>query len=167
MTRRPSPAAAKAIDLSRFTILQAIAEPRLFAPWFKDRRTWAAWFTFLRVLFGLPMGDDDLKLYRECTGRDEPPPSAFLEAWLIVGRRGGKSMVLALIAVFLAVFRDWSRYMVPGERTVIIVIATDKRQARAIFRYARALLTVPVLKGMVAYADKETIELTYGLSIEI
>jgi hypothetical protein len=31
-------------------------------------------------------------------------------AQLIVGRPGGKSMILALIAVYLAVFRDWRPY---------------------------------------------------------
>jgi hypothetical protein len=159
---------ATSVDLSAYTILDAIGEPDLFAPWFKDRRTWSRWFTFLRALFGLPMDDDDLVVWRNCTGRDKPPSAAFVEAWLVVGRRGGKSMILALIAVFLAVFRDWSRYMVPGERTVIVVIATDKKQAKAIFNYAKALLTlVPVLKPLVASTDREAIELTNGISIEI
>jgi hypothetical protein len=54
--------------------------------------------------------------------------------------------MLALVAVFLACFRDWQRYLAPGERATIMVIATDRRQARVIFRYIRALLTmVPML----------------------
>jgi hypothetical protein len=54
--------------------------------------------------------------------------------------------MLALVAVFLACFRDWQPYLAPGERATIMVIATDRRQARVIFRYIRALLTmVPML----------------------
>jgi hypothetical protein len=39
---------------------------------------------------------------------DTPPSDGVTEAWLICGRRAGKSFVLALIAVYLAIFRDWS-----------------------------------------------------------
>jgi hypothetical protein len=78
------------------------------------------------------MPADDLALYRRCTGRDEPPPGAAREAWLVVGRRGGKSMVLALIAVFLACFCDWAPFLSPGERGTIMVLAADRRQARTI-----------------------------------
>ncbi len=31
-------------------LLQAIADPNLFAPWFKDRATWQAWFAFVAAL---------------------------------------------------------------------------------------------------------------------
>ena len=117
------------------TIVDAIADPNLFARWFRDRETWRAWFVFLRALFGLPMSADDLALYRQCTGRDDPPPGGAREAWLVVGRRGGKSMVLALIAVFLACFCDWAPFLSPGERGTIMVLAADRRQARTIYRY--------------------------------
>ncbi len=76
----------------------------------------------------------DWALFQECTGRDDRPAGGFHEAWLCVGRRGGKSIVLALIAVFLATFVDWSPYLSPGERGTVMVIATDRRQSRVIFR---------------------------------
>jgi hypothetical protein len=53
--------------------------------------------------------------FRECTGRAEPPAGGFDEAWLVCGRRAGKSFILALIACYLAVFRDWRPYLAPGE----------------------------------------------------
>ena len=65
--------------------LGACADPNLFARWFRDRDTWRAWFVFLRAPFGLPMTADDLALYKECTGRDEPPAGGAKEAWLVVG----------------------------------------------------------------------------------
>src|SRR5579862_2829464 len=103
------------------SIIEACYDPELFAPWFRDRTTWAAWFSFLRALFGLPMSDADKALFQQCTGRSDQP-GGFREAWLICGRRGGKSFVLALIAVFLATFIDWMPCLAPGERGTIMIV---------------------------------------------
>jgi hypothetical protein len=53
-------------------------------------------------------------LYATCTGREELSEDGFREAWLICGRRAGKSFVLALIAAYLAIFKDWRPYFEPG-----------------------------------------------------
>jgi hypothetical protein len=127
-----------------------------FAPWFRKPATWAAWRVFLAVLFGLPIADKDLDLFRRCSGLDAPPSGGIIEAWLVCGRRAGKSFILALIAVYLAVFRDWSEYLAPGERGTVKVIACDRKQARVIHRYCRALLTkVPAIAGLVERDDDE------------
>lgn len=55
------------------TILDAMADAKLFAPWFRNRATWLAWSALLAALFGLPLTDEQLAIYRECTGRDSPP----------------------------------------------------------------------------------------------
>ena len=124
------------------TILDAVADDKLFAPWFRDRATWNAWFTLLAALFGLPLNEEQLEIHRVCTGRDSPPTEPASEAFLICGRRGGKSFVLALIAVYLAAFHDYRRHLAPGERGTVLVIATDRKQARTIFR-TRASDTSP------------------------
>jgi hypothetical protein len=150
------------------TIVEAIGDDQLFARWFRDRDTWRAWFAFLAALFGLPLTPDQLDLYRRCTGRAEPPTGAATEAWLICGRRAGKSFVLALIAVFLACFRSYAEFLGPGERGTVMVIATDRRQARTIFRYARALIThTPMLSGMLERETAESLDLNNGVTIEV
>jgi hypothetical protein len=53
-------------------IIEAAADPNLFAPWFRDRATWRAWFAFLRALFGLPLSPDDRSIFTQCTGRARP-----------------------------------------------------------------------------------------------
>ena len=151
----------------RVTIIEACNDKALFAGWFKDRKTWAAWFVVLKALFGLPMNDADLVLFKQHTGRTASPSNGFREAWLCIGRRGGKSRILALIAVFLATFVNWASYLSPGEIGVIVIIATDRRQARVIFKYIRALLKVPMLAKMVEHATDEAIDLKNGLRIEI
>jgi hypothetical protein len=151
------------------TPLDAMDDPRLWRGWFRDPETWRAWRIFLKVLFGLALGaPDEFELYRECTGRVSPPASGFTEAWLIVGRRGGKSLILSLIACFLAVFRDWRPYLSPGEVGTIKIIATDRRQARVIHRYCRALLTkVPAFAELVERDTDDEIALTNSVTIEI
>jgi len=150
--------------------MAACEDADVFGAWFRRPATWAAWFAFLRVLFGLPMSEADWALFRRCTGRDDRPSGGFREAWLVCGRRGGKSIMLALIAVYLATFYDWSAYLAPGERgtVMVMVIATDRKQARVIFRYLRAFITrVPMLAGLVEREAAEAIDLLNGVTLEI
>ena len=150
------------------TILDAMADENLFAPWFRDPGTWAAWRAFLAALFGLPMSVDMAELYRRCTGRSEPPTVPQTEASLVVGRRGGKSFILAMISVYLSTCRDWRQYLAPGERGTVMVIATDRRQARVIFRYIVALIEgVPMLAALIERATNETIDLAGYIPIEV
>jgi hypothetical protein len=152
----------------RFTILDAVGDRNLFAPWFKDKASWQAWFAFLRALFALPLTAEQLALYRDCTGRVAPPTSAATEGWLICGRRSGKSFTLALVAVYLAAFHTYRQYLAPGERGTVMIIAADRKQARVIFRYIRALLTkVPMLSRMVERETAEAFDLNNAVSIEV
>ena len=89
-------------------------------------------------LFALPMSESDLEIFRACTGRQTPSVSAVREAWMVVGRRGGKSRIAAFLAVFCACFRRYA--LAPGERGVVMVIAADRRQARVVMRYVVGLL---------------------------
>jgi hypothetical protein len=150
------------------TLLDAIRDDNLFAPWFKNDATWSAWLTFLAALFALPMTEEQLAVYRDATGRSAPPTTPASEAWLICGRRGGKSFMLALIAVFLACFKDYRRYLSRGERGVIMVIAADRKQARVIFGYMRALLNeVPMLAELVERETADAFDLRNRVSVEV
>jgi hypothetical protein len=149
--------------------IETMREPALFARWFKDPTTWVCWTVFLSALFGLPIDPAGLEIFLQCTGRTLPPAGAFNEAWLIVGRRGGKSIILALIAVYLAVFKDWSGRLVPGERGTVLIIAADRKQARVIFRYLTAMITeTPLIADLVdGEVTQERVDLKNGISIEI
>jgi hypothetical protein len=48
-----------------------------------------------------------------------------------------------------------------------MVIATDRRQARVIFRYVRALLRIPMLAALVERETADAIVLSNGIAIEI
>jgi hypothetical protein len=149
------------------SIIEATEDPVLFARWFRKRETWASWFAFLKVLFGLPMSGAELETFRSCTGRTTPPNGITREAHLICGRRAGKSFVLALTAVYLSSFVDWRGCFSPGERGTIMVIAADRKQARTIFRYILALLKVRLLAGLVERSGAEFIDLNNCVTVEI
>jgi hypothetical protein len=76
--------------------------------------SWQAWRVVLKAIFGLPMSHAELAVYRTLTARLAAPERAFREIWLIVGRRGGKSMIAALIAVYQTTCRNFE--LAPGER---------------------------------------------------
>jgi hypothetical protein len=149
------------------TVADAIADPSLFGPWFRDRDTWRAWMAFLAALFGLPMTADQMGIFTECTGRARAPSAPSREAWLACGRRAGKSFILALTAVFLACFRDYLPFLSPGERATIRLMASDRDQSRVIFRYISALLTdIPMLAALVERTTADSIDLTNRVTIE-
>ena len=148
-------------------ILAALDDPALFGPHFRGA-TWMAWRAFLAALFALPMDAAALALYTAHTGRQAAPTVPFREAALVIGRRGGKSRVLALLGVFLACFRDYAPHLAPGEVATVAIIAADRRQARSIFRFASGLLgAVGMLRGMVADETNDSITLNNGVVIEV
>lgn len=150
------------------TILEAIDDPNLFGPWFKNPASWAAWRVFLKAVFALRMDSAEFQQYRRLTNRIAPPSTQVEEAWLVVGRRGGKSFITSLIAVYLACFRDYTPYLQPGERATVMILAADRKQARVILRYVTALLQgVPMLAKMIENETAESIDLTNRVSIEI
>ena len=88
---RVDPVTGQLIEAAKvLSIIDACQHEQLFGAWFKDRESWAAWFTFLRVMFGLPLDKAGLELFQQCTARGAPSPGGYLETSLIVGRRGGK-----------------------------------------------------------------------------
>ena len=148
-------------------IIQACRDPKVFGPFFRGP-TWEPWFVFLAALFALPMTPDQLEIYKQFTGRTMPPAHPLCEAWLCIGRRGGKSFILAVIAVYLACFCDWRPFLGPGEVATIMIIARDRRQARVIKRFITGLLhNVPMLKPTIESETAEIIQLRNHVSIEI
>jgi hypothetical protein len=148
-------------------IIQALDNDDLFAQHFRGD-TWKPWRAFLKALFGLPMADTDLELFRHHTGRTEPPATPSTEAAVVTGRRGGKSRMLALIATYLSTFRDYTQYLAPGEVATCAIIAADRRQARSIFRFVMGLLeSVPMLGAMIEDSTAERIVLSNRVVIEI
>ena len=109
----------------------------------------------------------DLALFKQCTGRTAPSPDGYTEAWLICGRRGGKSKVLAALAVWISCFKDWRPHLSRGEVGVVAVIARDREQAKVIFNYIRGMLDPPILFDQVLNMTRRSIELRHSVVVEV
>jgi hypothetical protein len=149
-------------------IIQAIEDPKLLRPFFRDLGTWRAWLIYLRGLFGLPIEGDDRRLFLDCTGLTEAPKEKIRESYVIAGRRAGKSFISAVIAVYLSCFIDWKPYLSPGETGWIFILSVDKMQSRIIRDYIKAILNgCRFLKKLIRKETSEEIELSNGVTIAI
>jgi len=155
---------------SQPTIIDAIHSPKLFGalPRFKKLHTWTSWIVVLKAIFGLRMSDDDQVIFKQCTDRESPPPNGAKETYIIVGRRGGKSFVSALIGVFIGCFFSFVEYLTTGERGVVLILAVDKAQAKVVFNYARGIIdAIPALRRMVTAWRADEVELSNDITIAV
>ena len=89
--------------------------------------------------------DGRLAIFQKHTGRTIPPMNGSKESFIICGRRGGKSFMTALIAVFIAAFGDFKDYVTLGESLAVVCLARDRDQAKIVYRYIRSILhAIPI-----------------------
>ncbi len=153
---------------------QACRDPHLFGPWFSED-TWrppqGVWSVIDKAAFGEPLDDFERMLFTTITGRDEPPAAPVKELWIIAGRRSGKDVKAASIAVYLATvgaeLHNFAQYLKPGERGVVQLLAVDNDQAKVCLGYLRAMLDQPMLAKLVKKNTADGVELTNRIAIEI
>jgi hypothetical protein len=149
-------------------VVEAIYNPNLFRPYFKDLSSWSSWITLLKVLSNVPLSDLELALYQSCTARETPPEGFIKELWCVTGRRSGKSFVSAIVAVFTGLFVDFSKYLSKGEPGIIQVVASDKAQAGVVLKYVKGILRdSPIFSQYVVSELAESVELSTGIVIEV
>jgi len=144
-------------------VLEALRDPNIFGSLaaFRDLRTWRAWIVFLKVVYGLPLDDDELGIFQVRTGRIAPRPGGYSEAVCIVGRQSGKSQIAAMIADFEAACAIGARGL------YAVLVAQDARAAiRTLFGYAvEPFDASPMLQNLVVARTAESLTLTNGLTI--
>jgi hypothetical protein len=129
--------------------------------------------TLLRAVYGLPLrGDEQLDLWRACTGRAiyAPPDGGWGEVTVIAGARAGKdSRIAAPIAVYEALLGGHEERLSRGERGVIPLVASNARQARVAFHYVSDYLQVPGLRGEIddVLPGRAEITLKNGLALSV
>lgn len=109
---------------------------------------------------------DPQAIFEACTGRQSWPTWQSKIVSLIVGRRGGKSYVTAIIGIYLALCRKYVLNL--GTKGMVMILAKDKEQAGVIRSYVLAFLNTDPLRGFIAGdPTQKLIELTNGITIEI
>ncbi len=129
-------------------------------------KTWHPWRVLLIAAMGEPLTDDERVIFTQLTGREREPLQCVEEFVAVVGRRGGKSRAMAVLATFIAAL--CKHLLVCGERGVVLLIAPDQKQAVIALNYAVATFEQsPILKRLIANKNSDTLELTNGVSIEV
>src|SRR6476469_7072058 len=109
------------------SIVDTFDDPTLFRPWFPGD-SWNAWRTILKAAFAVPLDDSE--------------------------RRAGKDSIASVVAAHVAAFFSNADRLRPGERALVLNLATDRDQAKICLNYVRAFFnSVPMLSAMV---DRET-----------
>lgn len=152
-------------------IIKALESPEIFGGMIQDQGTFENWKVFLKSIFALPMTADERKSFSKFTGRVTPPAGQVSEAYVIAGRRSGKSLMAGLISCYLALFRDWRPYLTPGEIATVQIIAVDRSQAAVVLGYIRGILNLKpwTIDGrpVVAKELSDSVELSNGVRITV
>jgi len=127
-----------------------------------------AWRAVLIAALGEALTPDEAEVFFRLTGRHEAPPEMIDELWAVGGRRGGKSSAIAALVIYLSVLCDHSANLAVGERGVVLVLASNAKQAGVVFSYVAGILeSVPALAALVTNKTNEVISLKNGIDIEI
>lgn len=159
----------------KIDILQLMDHPAFFGAWFKPRDSWFPWRVVMAAAHGLPIertGDPDgaLRLFKECTGRKLWPTQRVGTLVVCAGQRSGKSRIAGLNALDLACLHDYQRWLSPGERGFLPVIAADRKQARVVFNYTSAFVGGSDVFRSFLMPDgelKESLRFSHGIDIEV
>jgi phage terminase large subunit-like protein len=127
---------------------------------------WRTWRIALKGAFGLPLSDDERKIFSAIAGGRNPPAKRVRELWCVIGRRGGKSKIAAALATYHALFvpHKLSR----GEKGLVLVLAASRDQAQVVFDYVRGFLEAsPVLAQEILDITRTEIRLRNGIVIAV
>jgi hypothetical protein len=149
------------------TMRRALADPKLLGKALEGP-SWLPWRTLLIAMMGEALNDEERVLFTQLTGRPQEPGQRVEEFTAVVGRRGGKSRAMSVLATYLAALCDYRDVVVPGERAVLLCIAPDKQQAGIIVSYTTALFEDnKMLRPLIARRSDDALDLTNGVSIEV
>jgi hypothetical protein len=149
-------------------ILDVINDENLLGRFFKDKSTWLNWLIVFKGIFGLPMAKWEFARWTKLTGRTYQALRQFQEIFLLIGRRGGKSFMTSILAVFRAFFFDYTPYLSSGETATILIVATDQIQAKIVLRYIKGIINaVPLFRAKLVRERAMDLELSNRVQIMI
>ena len=130
--------------------------------------SWANWRVLLIAIAGEPLLEEELPLFEALTNRKAPPAAAPHEFFGCIGRRGGKSRAMAVLACWLSSCRDHRQVAAPGERPQLPVLAQTRDQAPNVFNFiCGAFASAPALRPLVEGRNSDTLWLGSGVDITV
>jgi hypothetical protein len=115
---------------------------------------------------GERLTDNERSTFLALTGRATEPLQRIEELCAVVGRRGGKSRAMSILAAYIGGLCKHN--LVQGETGIVLCIAPDQKQAAIVLDYANAAFEQsPILKQLIQNRTADTLELTNGINIEV
>jgi hypothetical protein len=147
-------------------LADAMAPGGPFEPWYRGP-SWANRRVVAKAIDGLPMSPAEAEFFASISGGRQPPRRRPRENWFAFGRGAGKDSVASGAAAIDAATFDPS-ILRPGERALVLCVATDKDTARIIRRYIGAFFErIPAFAEMVQRSTEDLIELSNSVDIAI
>jgi hypothetical protein len=157
MTRRLKP----------ISIDKAFSDRALFGAALGDLSSWSSWRAVLKGAFAEPLTPDEAATFAEVAGGRAPPGKPVRELWSIVGRRGGKSKMAALVGAYIAAFADRTKIK-HGDEGVVLILSQTQRQARVVFGYLCGYFEAsPLLKTLVTAVKADELHLQGRVVIRV
>jgi hypothetical protein len=131
--------------------------------------SWAAWRVILIAAMGEALTDAERAVFTKLTGgRDIEPLERVEEFWGVIGRRGGKTRAMAVLAAYLAAFVDYSEELGPGERGILPLLAASTLQAQTAFDFVTGIFeSDPKLAELIQARTADTLSLSTRVDIEV
>lgn len=150
----------------RVTLRQALGDALLLGGTL-DGVSWLPWKALLIAANGEALTEPERALFQLLTKREREPLAPVEEFVGVIGRRGGKSRAISVLATYCAALCDHPA-LVPGERGVLLCIAPDLRQADIVFGYIVACFEAsPILRQLIESQTARTLQLTNRITIEV
>jgi hypothetical protein len=148
------------------TIDQALIDRKLLGAALGELSTWQNWRSILKSIFALPLGAGERELFGRIAGGRQPPSRPCKEAWIVAGRRSGKSRMAALVGVYLATFRQY--HLSPGEVGHVLILAGSKAQAKTVFSYCKGFIeSSAILSRQLLEATADELRLRGNIVIAV
>jgi hypothetical protein len=146
------------------SIRKAMSDPALLGHVLKGD-SWKVWRVLLIAAMGEALTDDERELFKQLTHRDHEPLQRVEEFVGVIGRRGGKSRAVSVLATYLAGLCEHPN-LVPGETGVLLCIAPDQEQAGIVLDYVEAnFRQSKVLRQLIVSRTARALELSNGIEI--
>ena len=148
------------------SLRRALTDPNLLGTILQGD-SWFAWRTLLLASMGENLTDDERVLFQQLTGRPTEPKQRIEEFVGVIGRRGGKSRAISVLATYEAALVPHPM-LVPGERGIVLCIAPDQQQAKIVLDYVEAnFKQSPILRQLIESRTARALRLSNKVDIEV
>jgi hypothetical protein len=129
--------------------------------------SWLSWRALLLAAMGETLSADERQIFTDLTLRPHEPDRPVDEFVGVIGRRGGKSRAISVLATYIAGLCQHPA-LAAGERGVLLIIAPDQRQADVVLDYVEAnFKRSPMLAQLIEARTQRALKLTDRVSIEV